>query len=787
MKTQVGALFRTVQAPFRAVAELVFAQLLPTAGVDAMVQRELGERATVQQATEDDVAVMHPPRDLFGLALSGGGQRSATFNLGLLQGLHERGVLRCFDYLSTVSGGGYIGGFWTAWRRRGGGGTFPASEATASPEEAMRPEPPEIRHLREFSKFLSPRGGGLSYDTWRTMAAGVAALVPSLLMSLSVIVLALFVWLALMHLMATGATVAELDGGLVLWQPRLVLLGTLALVWAVAERRWRRREGAPAADGRFLLVAVLTLPTVLAAWVFAQYLTRSLGYYPDAAAGAFLIHRPPLQPGSAIGMFEPAIALLLATCVVAIARALLSVALSTSEVTRFAPSDPRAGESWRKRLAWRSAIDRVTGRTLALAGAWAAFAALWVAGVALYDVAGFPSASFAAGAGAIASLLFARAQRLVSRQPSRPMLAGWRDRLRPMLPRVLAYTVVAALVLLVVIAVLLGDAAGQLPALAAAALVITLLGLWFFEPNTVGIHAFYRARLARAFLGASNDEHRSADERTEEHATDDLSIAYMPEADERKPVHLICCAANDLSHYGGMRNLERGAESAVLSPAGFSVAHEWRAWTTGDQVPTLGAAMTASGAAFNTLMGERSKQYGPAVSFLMATLNLRLGLWLRHPTYPEAKRGILGNMRGLPFYKELFGIAGSNDALVHLSDGGHFENMGVYELIRRHCRVIVCADCGMDPQLAFDDLGNLVRRVRADFNVEIRIDVSPLKPGADGFALQTMVAGDIHYPAGDTGVILLIKPTLTGSEPIDVAQYHVRNPHFPHESTLDQF
>src|SRR5215213_4930852 len=60
----------------------------------------------------------HAPENLVGLAFSGGGIRSATFCLGVLQALHELKLLRIFDYLSTVSGGGYLGGWWSAWLSR---------------------------------------------------------------------------------------------------------------------------------------------------------------------------------------------------------------------------------------------------------------------------------------------------------------------------------------------------------------------------------------------------------------------------------------------------------------------------------------------------------------------------------------------------------------------------------------------------------------------------------------------------------------------------------------------
>jgi hypothetical protein len=96
-----------------------------------------------------------PTNDCLGLALSGGGIRSATFNLGLLKGLDHHGLLRHVDYLSTVSGGGYVGAWWTTWltrRARLGG---PPNRLF--PRGSGNVEPQEVRHLREFSNFLVPR------------------------------------------------------------------------------------------------------------------------------------------------------------------------------------------------------------------------------------------------------------------------------------------------------------------------------------------------------------------------------------------------------------------------------------------------------------------------------------------------------------------------------------------------------------------------------------------------------------------------------------------------------
>jgi hypothetical protein len=362
------------------------------------------------------------------------------------------------------------------------------------------------------------------------------------------------------------------------------------------------------------------------------------------------------------------------------------------------------------------------------------------------------------------------------------------------LPQVLAYAILAAMSVCTVALLVAAEARwkglvlpaglrGGLPvavALGAGAVVVAVL--WCLNPNEVGLHAFYRGRLARAYPGASA---HTGERKTEEQETDDMPLRFLG---TDTPCHLICCAANDLADGGDMATLNRGAESAVLSRAGFSVAEEWAAWEPGREVPTLAAAITASGAAFNSLMGSQSIEYGPAVTFLMATFNLRLGLWWPHPMRSPEQSLAERTLVGLPFFKEMFGLASSRGRDVHLSDGAHFENLAVYELIRRHCRVVVASDCGMDPKVLFEDFGNLVRRVREDFGVDIRIDLSPLTPDPQtGLARQPMLAGDIHYPEGDTGILLLFKPTLVGNEPADIAQYRRHNDAFPHETTGDQF
>ncbi len=206
----------------------------------------------------------------------------------------------------------------------------------------------------------------------------------------------------------------------------------------------------------------------------------------------------------------------------------------------------------------------------------------------------------------------------------------------------------------------------------------------------------------------------------------------------------------------------------------------------GDNV-FLGTAISVSGAAASPNAGYHSS---PLVTILMTMFNARLGLWFGNPARPQWRR----SGPGFAFYLlgELFSRTTSKGRYVYLSDGGHFENLGAYELVRRRCRYIVVCDAGADPGHSFWDLGSLVRKCREDFGIRIEIDVSPLaKKEGTGYAKWHCAVGQIHYDEVDTGAfpgtLLYIKPSLSGDEPSDVRNYVLDHPAFPHESTADQF
>jgi len=134
---------------------------------------------------------------------------------------------------------------------------------------------------------------------------------------------------------------------------------------------------------------------------------------------------------------------------------------------------------------------------------------------------------------------------------------------------------------------------------------------------------------------------------------------------------------------------------------------------------------------------------------------------------------------------------------IYLSDGGHFDNLGVYELIRRRCRVIIACDAGADPSRGCGDLASVIEKCRVDFGTEVSIEgLDDLCPKAitvfpGDVALQIskspFALGTITYPDRSLGRLIYVKPSLNAQLPQDVLAYARLSSTFPHQSTLDQF
>jgi hypothetical protein len=186
----------------------------------------------------------------------------------------------------------------------------------------------------------------------------------------------------------------------------------------------------------------------------------------------------------------------------------------------------------------------------------------------------------------------------------------------------------------------------------------------------------------------------------------------------------------------------------------------------------------------------------PVLSLVLTFFNVRLGWWLGNP-------GPAGNdtfRRQSPKYSvqpildEAFGLTDDQNEYVYLTDGGHFENLGIYEMVLRRCNVIVISDAAADGEYHFGDLGNAIRKVRIDLGVPIEFTALPIYAAPPEAPDRGMywAAGRIRYscidgPDVQDGLLLYIKPAVYGNEPRDVLEYKKSHPTFPHQSTADQF
>jgi hypothetical protein len=333
----------------------------------------------------------------------------------------------------------------------------------------------------------------------------------------------------------------------------------------------------------------------------------------------------------------------------------------------------------------------------------------------------------------------------------------------------------------------------------------------FVNINDFGLNSFYRNRLVRCYLGATNSA-RNPEATTNFDPGDDVNLAGVIEphstsrAGSPRPLYPLIGATLNLVATKMLDWQDRKAASFVLTPrfcghipptsradktsigdveADPVAAHlERKAPKSLAGSVSYGSAIAISGAAVSPTMGYHSST---AVTFLLALFNVRLGWWLPNPSHKRGPGGDETPFSARWLLSEMFGLTDGLAKFVHLSDGGHFENLALYELVRRRCRLIVCVDAGADPDRDFSDLANAVQKCRVDFGAQITIDVSPMRPAAGGLAKQGFAIGSVVYADNSPGTLVYIKPSLTGREPTDIENYAHLHGRFPHEPTSDQY
>ncbi|MBZ5655399.1 MAG: patatin-like phospholipase family protein [Acidobacteriia bacterium] len=839
---------------------------------------------------------------LIGLAFSGGGIRSATFNLGVLQALARSRLLRAFDYVSTVSGGGYIGGWLMGWMHHQSIGIQKVEEhlsaAPDSPREAA--DPPEVHFLREYSNYLTPRKGVLGADFW----AFAASYLRNTLLNQIILVLALLsllllprTFVYLLHLLENAeesmrgrfsdtvqvyleSQYFALGLGLVLAFVAVAFIG-LNLV-SVDPRRKKRDSWFTT---QWAVQALIGVPLFLSGALFTyglgQFLTEwqiverplyrapilGIALYFGLWAGALAVRSVVRAMIKVAGNGGPKVWRLLATAAVTGA---LSGYLFVPFARVLIPAGDEAGVAFTK---WHAmtfgtpvAIGMMLlagvlhiglmGRSMTDAhrewwgrlGGWLliySFCWFFLFLIAVYFPAGLGQLlgweqhrhpnhplTFTGVLVWIASTAYGVAFGKSDRSGQAILDAPNREKLLHYLARVAPYIFILGLLMgLSLLATTIsnwmtgiGDSTLAVPSdldfhsgvavLCGLLFVAAMILSWRVDINEFSIHYLYRNRLVRCYLGASVPG-RNAQPFTGFSDADNFPLSSLRIPEESKDPK----DARPIPIVNTSLNVVRGKELALQTrkarsfaftplyggftrqPAGKKQLKSFFGPTekAGCRLPgykdgiTLGTSIAISGAAASPSMGSYSE---PSLAFLMTLFDVRLGWWIGNPA---GKRWTHGSP-AIGFYwllRELLGATTDDSDYVYLSDGGHFENLAVYELVRRRCKLIVACDASCDPRGGFADLHNAIEHCRTDFGVEIVLDdvgkLKPQKDPADPEALRSQahfVTGTIRYnPASrvEDGIIVYIKPTLVDGDPLDVLGYAQTNRSFPNDTTANQW
>lgn len=822
---------------------------------------------------------------LSALCMSGGGIRSAAFCLGVLQALAKQRLLDQFDYLSTVSGGGFIGGWLQILIRELGG--------IGSVEDAIvQPRPAALRRLRAFTNYLTPQTGPFSSDTW----AGAVIYLRNLLINWAVfaplfLLLALipigyrtaiwtfsdFTWVnvavlvgagsALLggisracsllpshreHRPPSGLTPAYASTESIEWSVVFPAFSWIFLIPCLAEFAIVRGHPWLAHDANWIVPLVYLVVMIMGyclAWWFQSYRTdpgfrlfrANFVRWVTASIGSALLtwlllnvaisvlsHRPKplLDTALVLTVFAP-----LGLAVVHVLQTALYVALRRE--TELADLD-------------REWLGRVNAMILRPAVGWVilAFCCLIIT-VLIPLVEPGAIATWSGGrisvVGAITALIGGVTAWLGKIWPSIQTFvdkpAVW-DRVKAYLPAILCILFAACLLIvcggvlqsvLAHLQIIVGNGPVKeqsrwlplaLQVIVAATLFLGVTTFQHVNVNRFSMHAVYRNRLVRAFLGSARNT-REPDPFTGFDPDDNAPFSSLRET--AGSLFPVINATLNITAGSNTAWAERKAASFVATPLACgsgALRHPTQPPAemepAGAFVPTtcfagqetlkktpvqaedsgirFGSILTVSGAAVSPNWGYHSSR---VTSFVMTLFNMRLGVWLPNPSTSTAEELRLAQPRNslLALVNEMLGQTTDDSQAIYLSDGGHFENLGLYEMLRRRCSSIVVIDAGADEACTLADLGNALRKAEIDFGITVAMQGpmhlysrshleadQQLVDCARGFAL-----GDIHYGGGHTGRLLYIKPSFLSNIPADVHSYGAEHTAFPQESTLDQW
>lgn len=671
-------------------------------------------------STGEVVLVPEDGSDLIGLALSGGGIRSAAFCLGALQALDETEVLKRVDYLSTVSGGGYIGCSLSACLDLAKG-EFPFNTTR------FEDETPALQHIRDYSNYLLPNG---SIDAFHNLSIYVRGLIANFILIMPFLLLAaaitIFMYPTVQSLKGTTFFSTRVPNifpvehfVLTAYLTILLLLVVIAWTWYRSRPSVQIKSEVPSYWTTF--VGIATSIVVISGFCELQPLLLTASFEPQSV--------PIITP---LSHFVNKISVVLAPFAAIVAF----LARQLGEFVKSGTESPRARTQLAGYLAKLAIYIAAIIVPLLL---WAVYLNLVKLGICLNE-------------GASPCLVPKSLQDIAGNDH--------------------VYRVVCAGYILI----------------AAMFLVLAL----FLRPNANSLHPVYRDRLGKAFLFVPETTLHKHDE------LKPLRVYLSKITGKFGPYHLINTSLNIQNSRTANK---RGRNADFFSFSRDFVGSEATGYVATVDVEKvtkeldLASVMAISGAAASSNMGAQSiKPLTPT----LAILNIRLGYWLRNPLHLKKWRH-WNRWANFYFLAELFGRLNEHRTSVYLTDGSHIENLGIYELLKRRCSLIIAIDAEADFELAFGSFNTLVRYARIDLGIEIDLPWEQIRdinrtineeiektgncPKLEG---PHCAIGRITYADRTKGLLVYIKSSLTGDENDYVFHYKKRYPRFPHESTLEQ-
>jgi len=801
---------------------------------------------------QDKCLAPDPDLGLTGLSISGGGIRSATFNLGVLQVFAKRGLLRWFDYLSTVSGGGYIGSALSStllFETQVPDGDGERAPFGASFVHVMGQEEPQLlKHLRSGRDYLAP-------DGVRDIARIPAVLLRGIVINL-LVVAPLIGLLAILSAVAppfgvffhrfesTGFSAEQLGRGDVILENAAVFFAPTLIVAALfvgfsilfpflaklrrrAPWKQRNRFELSYASGLLLIGTVFVInllpllyyvvfngtledtpPWRIAAAAIAAVLPVATSLRASAAKSAAfsksfdklkLLAAALLGPLILLSMYLGMCRLVLTPLTMPfgsedsalnVAARVLDeeLALDTSVILDRGNTTPystwvnalhrRVGggneDAWRGQPFYQFLTDAINREQGTLAASLRSFKEEFGPAIALR-------------VSPLGNWLFAEDGADQNRfvEPLSKNLA-----VQPVAARELLFPDQQGADKILRLARASEELRKDLVLTHSGVLVIIISVIFLYvgllvNINKTGLHRFYRDRLSLAYLYDPRDPDGATG------SADTLKLSAIDPKHAGNPYHLVNAALNipttEIPDLQG-----RASDFYSMAPrwCGSSATGYYRTeefedrW---DPEVNLATAFAISGAAAAPQMGVNTSK---PLSLIMSLLNIRLDYWVPNLKVLQNRFGATTRMPG-PTYllREISGQMNLKTPFVNLSDGGHIENLGLYELLRRRCKYIVTCDAEQDSDMILSSLGKLTAYARMDEGIWIdwggTLDRLAKDPES-GYSHGHWAVGRIQY-GGKEGRILYIKSSMCGQEWPDQKAYKAKHPDFPQQSTGDQF